>query len=80
MPKDRESGYTFSETYDLYNEQLHYARSTYTLEQLDRWQADWNRYFARYGMEIPTYAHRVSSSTGDAPQGKKPPTIHHLVA
>jgi hypothetical protein len=33
----------------------------YTKEQLDCWQADWNRYFARYGMEIPAYAHKVNA-------------------
>ena len=79
----RDSGFTFSETYQLYNEQararglnsfcalprspllcarvqLHYARATYTREQLDKWQADWNAYFVRFGMEIPPYAHKVS--------------------
>ena len=69
MPKEvvtRESGFTYAETYALYNEQLHYARSTYTVEQLDRWQADWNRYFARFGMEIPSYAHKAGGSSGSA--------------
>ena len=55
----RDSGYTFSEVYTLYNEQLHYARSCYSTEQLDKWQADWNQYFARHGMEIPAYAHKI---------------------
>ena len=68
MPKEvtRESGFTYAETYSLYNEQLHYARSTYTADQLDRWQADWNRYFARFGMEIPSYAHKVGGSGSSA--------------
>jgi len=61
----RDSGFSFAETYQLYNEQLHYARATYTREQLDKWQADWNSYFARYGMEIPPYAHRVSEPKKD---------------
>ena len=94
----RSSSYTFSETYSLYNEQvhvhcpdlhihliagsranavartcgalpqLHYARATYTREQLDRWQADWNAYFVRYGMEIPPYAHKVSGAPAPAPR------------
>lgn len=51
---------------DSRREQLHYARSTYTSEQLDRWQADWNRYFARYGMEIPAYAHKVATQAPGA--------------
>ena len=63
----RESGYTFGETYTLYNEQLHYARSAYTTDQLDRWRADWNQYFARFGMEIPSYAHKIGSR-GKAPR------------
>ena len=57
----RGSSYSFQETYELYNEQMHYARATYTLEQLDRWQSDWNAYFAKHGMEIPAYAHRVKA-------------------
>ena len=44
------------------DEQLHYARATYTREQIDRWQRDWNAYFVRHGMEVPTYAHHVSSA------------------
>ena len=56
----RESGYSFHETYQLYNEQLHYARANYTREQLDRWQADWNHYFVQFGMELPSYAHKVT--------------------
>ena len=55
----RDSGFSYKETYSLYDEQLHYALATYTTAQLDRWQLDWNRYFAQYGMEIPAYAHKV---------------------
>ena len=75
MPKEvvtRESGFTYAETYALYNEQLHYARSTYTAEQLDRWQADWNRYFARFGMEIPSYAHKVANKSPQRPANDNP--------
>jgi hypothetical protein len=61
--RTRESGYTYQETYALYDEQLHYARAMYTLEKLDRWQQDWNRYFVQHGMEIPAYAHKLSRST-----------------
>ena len=57
----RASGFTYKETYTLYNEQLHYARATYTSAQLDAWQADWNAYFAKHGMEIPAYAHRPAA-------------------
>ena len=67
----RDSGYTFSEVYTLYNEQLHYARSCYSTEQLDKWQADWNQYFARHGMEIPAYAHKIEQ--------KAKPTIEGVV-
>ena len=56
----RGSSFTYEETYHLYDEQLHYARATYTTEQLDRWQIDWNHYFVQYGMEIPAYAHKVT--------------------
>ena len=56
----RDAGFTYAETYVLYDEQLHYARAVYTRDQLDRWQQDWNKYFAQHGMEIPTYAHKVS--------------------
>ena len=60
LGQTRASGFTYKETYQLYDEQLHYARAMYTLEQLDRWQTDWNNYFVRFGMEIPVYAHVVS--------------------
>ena len=59
--RTRESGYTYQETYALYDEQLHYARAMCTLEKLDRWQQDWNRYFVQHGMEIPAYAHSCPS-------------------
>ena len=49
------------------DEQLHYARATYTREQLDKWQADWNAYFAKYGMETPAYAHRITAAKKDEP-------------
>ena len=49
--------------------QLHYARATYTREQLDRWQSDWNDYFVRFGMEIPAYAHKVMEAA-KAPSGE----------
>ena len=63
MPQQtRDSGFTFAETYQLYNEQLHYARATYARAQLDRWQLDWNAYFVKHGMEIPPYAHKVAES------------------
>ena len=65
----RGSGFTYEEPYRLYDEQLHYARATYTTEQLDRWQTDWNRYFVQYGMEIPVYAHQV----GEATRHRQPP-------
>ena len=96
----RGSGFTYEETYRLYDEQLsvcgrclmhctscmprlhllmgeawwtesrlrsHYARATYTTEQLDRWQTDWNNYFVQYGMEIPVYAHKVRSACKPTP-------------
>jgi len=66
----RISGFTYQETYALYDEQLHYARAQYTLQQLDRWQQDWNRYFVQHGMELPVYAHKVSAS---APPAAAPP-------
>lgn len=59
--RTRESGYTYQETYALYDEQLHYARAMYTLEKLDRWQQDWNRYFVQHCMEMPAYAHSCPS-------------------
>ena len=59
--------YTFHETYHIYNEQLHYARATYTREQLDRWQSDWDAYFVKFGMEIPAYAHKVEASKQSSP-------------
>lgn len=62
-PAGRDSDFTYKETYHLYDEQLHYARATYSEDQLDRWQADWNRYFVQYGMEIPAYAHKVRAAT-----------------
>ena len=65
----RDSGFSFAETYQLYNEQLHYARATYARDQLDKWQADWNSYFARYGMEIPPYAHRVRQEKKEESNG-----------
>ena len=58
------SGYTYKETYDLYNQQLHYARSHYTTAQLNAWQTDWNKYFTKYGMEIPAYAHKIEAKKG----------------
>ena len=67
------SGYTYKETYDLYNQQLHYARSHYTTAQLNAWQTDWNKYFTKYGMEIPAYAHKC---TPQAP----PPAADELAA
>ena len=45
----------------------HYARATYSTEQLDRWQTDWNTYFVQYGMEIPVYAHKVRSAHKPTP-------------
>ena len=39
----------------------------YTREQLDKWQADWNAYFAKYGMETPAYAHRITAAKKDEP-------------
>ena len=39
------------------------TRSTYTAEQLDRWQADWNRYFVRFGMEIRPMRTRSVAAT-----------------
>ena len=36
--KTKDASYSFAETYTLYNEQLHYARATYSREQLDKWQ------------------------------------------
>ena len=81
MPKDvtRESGFTYAETYAVYNEQLHYARSTYTADQLNRWQTDWNRYFARFGMEIPSYAHKVGIG-GSASKHPEQPANENLLA
>ena len=53
------SGFTYKEMYDLYNQQLHYARAYYSSSQLDLWQTEWNRYFTQHRMEIPVYAHKV---------------------
>ena len=58
------SGYTYKETYDLYNQQLHYARSHYTTAQLNAWQTDWNKYFNKHSMDIPVYAHKVVKGKG----------------
>lgn len=71
-PAARGSGFTYKETYQLYNEQLHYGRATYTTAQLDAWQADWNSYFAQHGMEIPAYAHRPAAKR-EAPPPELPP-------
>ena len=60
--------------------QLHYARATYTREQLDRWQADWNAYFVRYGMEIPPYAHKVSGAPAPRPTAEVNSAISNLLA
>ena len=76
----RDSGFSFAETYQLYNEQLHYARATYTRDKLDKWQTDWNAYFARYGMEIPPYAHRVSEPKSDLDSAMNGSSSNLLVA
>ena len=62
--KGKTGGFTYKETYDLYNQQLHYARSHYTTPQLNAWQTDWNKYFNKHGMDIPVYAHKVVKGKG----------------
>ena len=69
----RGSSFTYEETYHLYDEQLHYARATYSTLQLDTWQADWNAYFVSHGMEIPAYAHQVTVSREELPPPPPPP-------
>ena len=57
--KAMKGGFTYKETYDLYNQQLHYANNHYTTPQLNAWQTEWNKYFTKHNMEIPMYAHKV---------------------
>ena len=59
------------------DEQLHYARATYSREQLDKWQADWNGYFVQYGMEVPPYAHRIAGAA--KPAAKEPAAENGLL-
>ena len=61
--KTKVSGFTYAETYDLYNQQLHYAKAHYTTPQLNAWQQDWNKYFVKYNMDVPIYAHKVSKQS-----------------
>tara|TARA_B110001452_G_scaffold143220_1_gene119104 strand:- start:268 stop:576 length:309 start_codon:yes stop_codon:yes gene_type:complete len=62
--KAKTSGFTYKETYDLYNQQLHYAKAHYTTPQLNAWQTDWNKYFTKHNMDIPVYAHKISKGKG----------------
>ena len=66
---NKTGGFTYKETYDLYNQQLHYAKSHYTTPQLNAWQTDWNKYFAKYNMDVPVYAHKVVKGRGGKARG-----------
>mmetsp|Transcript_22835 Transcript_22835/g.46508 ORF Transcript_22835/g.46508 Transcript_22835/m.46508 type:complete len:88 (-) Transcript_22835:233-496(-) len=70
--KVKTSGFTYQETYELYNQQLHYAKAHYTTPQLNAWQTDWNKYFVRHSMDIPVYAHKISKARSKASQGPMP--------